>query len=63
MIKQAKIRIGSIGAFGSVECRLVGDDTALTFANGALELVLEESALEVLFEGVQKVLDTMVERH
>jgi hypothetical protein len=35
----------------------------LTFANGALEVVLEELALEVLFEGVQEVLEAMVERH
>ncbi len=52
-----------IGAFGTVKCRLVGDEAVLTIANGALELVLAEPALEVLVDSAQEVLDAMVERH
>jgi CYTH domain-containing protein len=52
-----------IGAFGSVKCRLVGDEAVLTFAGGALELALAEPALEELVDSAQEVLDAMVERH
>jgi hypothetical protein len=52
-----------IGGFGSVQCRLVGDEAVLTFADGALEIVLAEPALEELVDGAQEVLDAMVERH
>ncbi|TQM83268.1 hypothetical protein FHX81_5686 [Saccharothrix saharensis] len=52
-----------IGSSGSVTCQLVGDDAVLTFADGALEIILAEPALEVLVDSASEVLDAMVERH
>jgi hypothetical protein len=69
MQDDAQILIGAriatkvrIGAFGSVTCQLVGDGAVLTFADGALEIVLAAPAFEELVDHAQEVLDTIVDR-
>ncbi|WP_367136518.1 hypothetical protein [Saccharothrix sp. HUAS TT1] len=48
---------------GAVECRRVGAEAVLSFAGGALEVVLTEPALEKLVDEAQGVFDTLLEQH